>query len=104
MSLKPTRSHIVVELHEVVNKTKSGLYVPQSAKEQGVGLRRATVVAVFDPFPIGDGEMLHPQVKVGDVVVVSKESNLVSAEDIGYNLHIISENEILAIESEKVEG
>jgi co-chaperonin GroES (HSP10) len=103
MSLKPIKNNVVVELHEAVSRTKSGIYVPPSAHERSAGLRRATVVAVFEPFQIGNGQMLHPQVKVGDVVVLSKEANLLSTEDVGYNSYLLNENEILAIDSEKVE-
>ncbi|MBT3720713.1 co-chaperone GroES [archaeon] len=58
MKIKPLGNRVLLRPIEVEEKTKSGLYIPDSAKEKPL---TATVVAV------GDGELV--KIKIGDNVI-----------------------------------
>ena len=58
MKIKPLGNRVLLRPIEVEGKTKSGLYIPDSAKEKPL---TATVVAV------GDGELV--KIKIGDNVI-----------------------------------
>lgn len=59
--IQPMEEYVVVQTEEATNKTASGLYLPESAKEKP---KTAKVVAV--------GKDVH-QVKVGDRVIYKNE-------------------------------
>lgn len=64
LNLKPIGDRIVVESAPAEEKTASGIYIPDTAKEKP---QQGTVVAV------GSGKKDEPMtVKVGDVVLYSK--------------------------------
>ncbi len=60
MKLKPLGNRVLLKPIEVEQKTKSGIYIPESAKEKP---KQAEVLAV------GDGKLVN--VKVGDKVIYS---------------------------------
>ena len=70
--IKPLADYVVIQQEEAQNKTTSGLYIPDSAKEKP---KIAKVLAV-GPGKIGDDNQRIPvAVKVGDRVVYGGYSN-----------------------------
>lgn len=67
MNLKPLGDKIIIKKLEVQEKTKSGIVLPQSAKEQPV---MAEVIAISDE--ITNDEKRKDQVKLGDKVIFTK--------------------------------
>ena len=67
MNLKPLGERIIIKKLEVQEKTKSGIVLPQSAKEQPL---MAEVIAISDE--ISNDKEKNGQVKVGDKVIFSK--------------------------------
>lgn len=66
MKLKPLADRVLVLPDEVVEKTKSGLYIPDTAKERPI---QGTVVA------IGNGKKDEPMtVKINDKVLYGRHS------------------------------
>lgn len=64
LSIKPIADRVVIEAAAAEEKTASGLYIPDTAKEKP---QRGTVVAV------GNGKVDEPMsVKVGDEVLYGK--------------------------------
>ena len=67
MNLKPLGDRLVIKKVEVEEKTKSGIVLPSTAKEQP---QMAEVVAIGDE--ILNDDKKKDQVKVGDRVIFSK--------------------------------
>lgn len=67
MNLKPLGDRIVIKKVEVEEKTKSGIVLPSSAKEQP---QMAEVVAIGAD--ITNDEKKKDQLKVGDKIIFSK--------------------------------
>lgn len=87
MKLKPLGSRVVLEYEKAEEKTKSGIILPDSAKEKP---QEAVVVAVG---PGKDGKM---PVKVGDRVICSKYGGTeVKVDDKEYT--ITDQDDILAV-------
>lgn len=64
--LKPLSNYVLIEPVEVSNKTKSGLYIPDEAREKP---KQGTVVAIGDGLTTSDGITLPMRVSIGDVVL-----------------------------------
>ena len=93
MALKPLGDRIVAKQLEAQEKTKSGLILPDSAKEKP---QEAKVVAVGPGKPLDEGGVKPLEVKTGDRILYSKYSGTeVSIE--GTDYLILREEEILAI-------
>lgn len=92
MKIKPLADRVVVKPLESVEKTKGGIYVPDTAKEKP---QEGEVVAV-GPGKISDsGSLIKPEVKVGDKILYGKYSGTeVTVEEEEYL--IIRESDILA--------
>lgn len=88
VSIKPLADRVLVEPREAEEKTASGLYIPNTAKEKP---QRGTVVAV------GPGKKDEPmEVKAGDEVLYGKYSGTeISVE--GKDYLIMRLSDILAI-------
>jgi len=69
LSLKPLGDRVVIKKLEVEEKTKSGIVLPSSAKEQP---SMAEVIAIGDE--ITNDEKKKDQIKVGDTIIFSKYS------------------------------
>ena len=70
MKLKPLGDRLVVKAAEAEEQTKSGLFIPDTAKEKP---QKGTVIAVGEGKWDDDGERRLPlDVKVGDTVIYSK--------------------------------
>jgi chaperonin GroES len=88
MKLKPLGDRVVLQYLETEEKTKTGIILPDSAKEKP---QEATVIAVGT----GKGHE-KPQVKEGDKVIVSKYSGTeIKLEDKEYT--IVSQKDIIAV-------
>ncbi len=93
MSLKPLADRVVIEPAEAEKKTASGLYIPDNAKEKP---QKGTVVAVGAGKRADNGELIAPEVKVGDVVLYGKYAGT-EVETDGKKVLVVRESDILAI-------
>lgn len=91
MNLKPLGDRLIIKKVEVEEKTKSGIVLPSTAKEQP---QMAEVLAV-GPDITGD-EKKKDQIKVGDKVIFSKYAGTEVKLD-GEELTILKLSDILAI-------
>ncbi len=93
MKIQPLNDRVVVKVIEAVEeKTKSGLYVPDTAKDKPM---EAEVLAV-GPGPRNEkGERLAIDLKVGDKVIFSKYGGVEIKVD-GEEYLILAERDILA--------
>ena len=92
MQLKPLGDRVVLKHQEAEEKTKSGIILPDSAKEKP---QEAVVVAV-GPGIKKDGKQVEMQVKEGDKVIYSEYVGTdVKLEDTEYI--VVGQNDIIAI-------
>ena len=91
-TLQPLGDRLVVKAVQQEEKTKSGLYVPDTAKERP---QEGSVIAVGPGRVTDDGKRIEMDVKVGDTVVYSKFAGTEFTED-GEELLILTERDILA--------
>jgi chaperonin GroES len=95
MNLKPLGDNVVVKQAEAEEQTKSGLFIPDTAKEKP---QKGTVVAVGEG-KFEDGARVPVDVKEGDVVIYSKYGGTdVKVDDVEYK--ILRASDIYAIVSE----
>ena len=93
MALKPLRDRIVVKQIEAQEKTKSGLVLPDSAKEKP---QEAKVIAIGPGRLLEDGTVKALEIKNGDRVLYGKYSGTeVSIE--GEDYLILREEDVLAV-------
>ncbi|MEX2213208.1 MAG: co-chaperone GroES [Phycisphaeraceae bacterium] len=91
--VRPLGEKILVKRAESETKTKSGLFLPESAKEKP---QQATIIAVGDGKMLDSGTRAPFQVKVGDKVLLSKWGGTeIKLDD--QELLIVSEDDILAV-------
>jgi len=92
MNLKPLGDRVVLKQLEAEEKTKSGIVLPNQAKEKP---QEAEVVAV-GPGTIVDGKEIKMEVEIGDKVIYSKYAGTdVKVEGVEYI--IVKQSDILAI-------
>ena len=88
LNIKPIADRVVIEAAPAEEKTASGIYIPDTAKEKP---QRGTVVAV------GDGKKDEPlTVKVGDEVLYGKYAGTEITHD-GKEYLIMRESDIYAV-------
>lgn len=88
VNIKPLADRVLVQPAAAEEKTASGLYIPDTAKEKP---QRGTVIAV------GNGKKDEPlTVKVGDTVLYGKYSGTELSVD-GADYLIMRESDIFAI-------
>ncbi len=93
MKIKPLGERILVQRLAAEEKTASGLYLPESAKEKP---QQAKVIATGDGKVLDSGERAPFQVKKGDTVLLSKWGGTeVSVDDQDYL--IVTEDDVLAV-------
>jgi chaperonin GroES len=93
VNIQPLGDRIVVKLVEQLEKTKSGIYVPDTAKDKP---QEAEVLAVGPGGRNDKGERIPLDVKVGDRVVFSKYGGSeIKIDD--EEVMILSERDILGI-------
>lgn len=94
MNLKPLGDRVIVKPSESEAKTKSGIVLPDSAKEKP---QEGKVVAVGSG-KYEEGERIPLEVKTGDKIIYSKYGGTeVKVDDVEYL--ILSERDILAVVS-----
>jgi chaperonin GroES len=93
MNIRPLYDRVIVKRLEAEVKTKSGLYIPETAKEKPI---QGQVIAVGNGKRTEDGKILGLEVKVNDRVLFGKYSGTEIKLD-GEERVILREDEILAI-------
>lgn len=93
MKIRPLYDRIIVKRVEAETKTKSGLFIPDSAKEKPI---EGVVVAVGNGKVLDDGKVRALEVKEGDRILFGKYSGTEIKLDGEENL-ILREDEVLAI-------
>ena len=93
MALKPLADRIVVKPLEAPEKTKSGLVVPDAAKEKP---QEGKVIAVGTGKVKDDGKRVPLDVKAGDLILFGKYSGQEIKLD-GEEYLIMKEDEVLAV-------
>lgn len=92
MKLKPLADRVVVKPIEQESKTKSGLIIPDTAKEKS---HQGKVIAA-GPGKFDDGKLIEMTVKVGDVVLYKEYGGDDFKLD-GEAVVILEEKDILGI-------
>ena len=91
--LRPLGDKILIKRLEAESKTKSGIVLPDSAKEKP---KRGKIIAVGDGKRLDNGERAPFSVKKGDeVIFTSYAGTEVKIE--GEELMIMSEEDVLAV-------
>jgi chaperonin GroES len=90
--LRPLGDRLVVQELTQETKTKSGIVLPESAKEKS---NEAKVVAIGPGF-YQDGKLIAPDVKVGDTVLYSEYAGQKIKVD-GEEFQIIRLDDVLAV-------
>ena len=93
MKIRPLYDRIIVRRVEAETMTKSGLYIPDTAKEKPI---EGEVIAVGNGKPADDGSIRALEVKAGDRVLFGKYSGTEIKLD-GEEHLILREDEVLAI-------
>ena len=94
MNLKPLFDNVVVKPAKAEEQTKSGIFLPDTAKEKP---QKGEIVAVGDGRWEDEGvKRLPMDVKVGDVVIY-KEWGKTSIKIDGEEYFIMSQGDILAV-------
>lgn len=93
MNLKPLGDRVIVKQKTQEEKTASGIYLPDTAKEKP---QEGTILAVGDGKLNDDGTRIPMNVKAGDSIIYGKYSGTEVKID-GEEYLIISEKDILAI-------
>ncbi len=93
MKIKPLADRVVVKPLEAEEKTKGGLYVPDTAKERP---QQGEIVAVGPGRITDEGKKIPIDVKVGDKILYGKYSGTEVTYD-GIEYLIMRESDIFAI-------
>jgi len=93
MTIRPLHDRILVKREQEPERTASGLYIPDSAKEKPV---QAKVIAVGNGKIGEDGKVRPLDIKAGDTVLFGKYSGSEVKLD-GEEHLILREEDILAI-------
>ena len=91
--LRPLGDKILVKRVEAETKTKSGIVLPDSAKEKP---KRGTIVALGTGKRLDNGERSAINVKKGDEVIFASYAGTEIKLD-GEELMIMSEDDVLAV-------
>jgi chaperonin GroES len=95
MNLQPTEDHIIVEVMPRETKTASGLYLPETAKDEETV--RGTVVAVGEGRKNDAGTVISLTRKVGENVLFTKSFNTNRVKEGEKEYIIIRESDIIAV-------
>ena len=91
--LKPLGDRVVIRVLEQEEKTASGIFLPDTAKEKP---SQGEVIAVGSGKLLDDGKRLALDVKVGDKIIFSKYAGT-EVKFEGTDYLMVSERDILAI-------
>lgn len=92
MNVKPLGDRVVVKVLKGEEKTKSGIVLPDTAKEKP---QEGEIVAVGTGRMLDNGQKVAMEVKVGDRIIFSKYAGTEIKVD-GEEYLIFSERDILA--------
>ena len=93
LKLKPIGDRVIVQRLGSAEKTKTGLYLPDSAQEKP---QEGKVIAVGSGKTLPSGKVVPPGVKAGDKIIFGKYSGSeIKVDDKEYVF--LSEDEILAV-------
>ncbi|HEY0010011.1 MAG TPA: co-chaperone GroES [Tepidisphaeraceae bacterium] len=92
-NLRPLGGNILVKRVEAETKTKSGIVLPDSAKEKP---KRGTILAVGQGKRLDNGEIAAFTVKKGDQVLFTSYAGTEIKID-GEEVLIMSEDDVLAV-------
>ena len=93
MKIRPLADRVVIKKFEAEEKTASGIFLPDTAKEKP---SQGEVVAVGPGKVQDDGKRVALDVKVGDKIIFSKYAGT-EVKFEGTKYLIVSERDILAI-------
>jgi chaperonin GroES len=93
LKLRPLGDRVVVEPLEQEERTESGLFIPETAKEKP---QRGKVIAIGDGRRDDDGNRVPMDVKVGETVLFAKYGGTEVKID-SQKLLILKETDILAV-------
>jgi chaperonin GroES len=93
MDIKPLGERVVVKVLDSEEKTKSGIVLPDNAKEKP---QTGKVLAVGTGKVLDNGQKLPLEVKTGDKVLFAKYAGTEVKLD-GEEYMVLKENDILAI-------
>ncbi|MBO5949089.1 MAG: co-chaperone GroES [Fibrobacteraceae bacterium] len=91
--IKPLADRVLIEPAVAETQTKSGIYIPDNAKEKPM---QGTIIAMGPGKRNEKGDIIAPEVKVGDVVLYGKYSGTEVTVD-GKNYLIVRESDIFAV-------
>jgi chaperonin GroES len=97
VKLEPMGDRLVVKPMQSEEKTKSGIYLPDTAKEKP---QEGKVIAVGPGRMTDEGKRIAPDVAVGDIVLYTKYGGSEIKID-GEEFIIMREGDILAKKSKK---
>ena len=93
INMKPLADRVIVAPAAAEEKTKSGIIIPDTAKEKP---QRGEIVAIGEGKISEQGNLMKPQVKVGDQVLYGKYAGTeINIEGVDYL--IMKESDIFAI-------
>lgn len=92
MKIRPLADRVVIKMMEAEEKTKSGIVLPGSAKEQP---QLAEVIEV-GPGGVVDGKEIKMELKAGDKVLFSKYAGTEVKLD-GQEYTILRQSDVLAV-------
>jgi len=93
LKIKPLADRVVVKILDSEEKTKGGIFLPDTAKEKP---QQAKVIAVGPGKTLEDGKKSPVEVKEGDIVLFAKYSGTEVKLD-GTEYLVIAEKDILAV-------
>ena len=91
--LRPLGGNILVKRVEAETKTKSGIFLPDSAKEKP---KRGTILAIGDGKVLDNGDKAKFTVKKGDEILFTSYAGTELKID-GEEVLIMSEDDVLAV-------
>ena len=94
MAIKPLGDRVLLKVLEAEEKTRGGIYLPDTAKEKP---QQAEVIAVGQGKVLDDGTRQKPEVAQGDIVLFGKYSGTEVTDSKGEAYLIAREEDILAI-------
>jgi len=93
MKLKPLADRVIVKQTEAEEKTASGIYLPDAAKEKPT---KGKVISVGPGKLDEEGKRMEPNVKAGDVVYYGKYAGT-EVEVNGEKFVILRESDLLGV-------
>ncbi len=93
LKLRPLGDRVVVEPTEQDERTESGLFIPETAKEKP---QRGKIIAIGDGRRDEEGKRIPMDVKVGETVLFAKYGGTEVKLD-SQKLLILKETDILAV-------